>query len=104
MTSRVIVPSLALGETRTVTFDLTSELTIGETISSASVSALVWSGTDSTPSALISGSASPATPFVNQKVSGGVAGTVYSLVCSALTSLGNVVVQTAFLAVVASQP
>ena len=47
-----------VSETKTLTFDFLSLLAIGESISTASGSAAVYSGTDSSPSALISGSAS----------------------------------------------
>ena len=75
-----------VSETKTLTFDFLSLLAIGESISTASVSAAVYSGTDSSPSSLISGSATITGSKVTQKITGGVVGVVYLVTCSVTTS------------------
>lgn len=87
--SRVIFGGKLYGETKNFVFDFASLIALGESISSASVSATVYSGVDSSPSALISGSASISGTQVTQKVTGGVLGVTYNLVCTAITSAGQ---------------
>jgi hypothetical protein len=62
---------------------------VGETISSASVVATVYSGTDPTPNAIISGPATLAGVEVTQLIVGGLVGVTYLLTCNVLTNLGN---------------
>lgn len=97
--SRVIFNSKFPGETETVTFNFLSRLGVAETISSALVIVSVSSGVDSSPSLLLNGLASIASPLVNQSVKGGVLGVIYSLLCQATTSTGQVLQLSAFLAV-----
>lgn len=77
------------GETRVITFDFISQLAVGETISTQSVAAAVWSGVDANPSAVISGTATATGTKVMQAVTGGVVGTIYKLTCTITTSLGQ---------------
>lgn len=91
-------PKLA-GETKTYTFDYTGDLAIGETIVSASVAATVWSGNDATPGGVISGLSTVASPQVTQKITAGVPGTIYKLLCTAVSSAGNTLQGYALLAV-----
>jgi len=100
MSSRAILDPKLLGETKTITFDFTSSLVIGETISTQTVTASTYSGTDATPSGVISGIASTSGAVVSQKITGGVLGTMYELLCQITTSLGQTLQQSAFLAVV----
>ncbi len=100
MVSRVNLLSKAAGETQTYVFDFTSRLSIGETLLTAAVAATVWSGDDPLPSAIISGSASIAGPKVSQKVTAGVTGTVYDLVCTVTTSAGQTLQLAGYLAIV----
>ena len=92
-------PKLA-GSTRTYTFDFTSDLAVGETISTETVTATVYSGTDASPSSLISGSASASGAVVSQKIAGGVVGVIYELLCTITTSAGQTLTKAGFLAVV----
>ena len=89
----------SVAETQTLTFDFLSLLALGESISSASTSAAVYSGTDSTPAALISGATTIAGSKVTQKVVGGVAGVMYTITCTATTSAGQVLAQSGYLVV-----
>ena len=98
--SRIILEGKLAGETTIATFDFTSRLAAAETISTASVAATVYSGTDATPSAVISGSSTITGQKVTQKLTGGTLGVIYKLVCTITTSLGQTLLLTAFLAVV----
>jgi len=72
--------------TQKVVFDFISQLAVGETISTQSVAATVWSGVDSNPSAIVSGAATSSGTKVTQAITGGNAGTIYKLVCTITTS------------------
>lgn len=97
--SRAVFGGKLLGETKNLVFDFLSQIALGETISSASVTATVYSGTDATPSSLISGSASISGSQVTQKVTGGVLGVTYNLTCTAITSAGQTLSISGFLTV-----
>jgi len=87
--SRSDLPAILSGVVKTYTFDFSDELAIGETISTQAVTATVYSGTDASPSSLISGSASASGAVVSQNittVSVGVVGVIYELLCSITTS------------------
>ena len=94
-----ILPTKATGVTQLVQFDFTNQLGTGESLTSGSVGATVYSGVDATPSAIVSGSATVASPLLEQLVTGGVAGTLYSLVATTNTSAGQILQLQAFLAV-----
>ena len=100
MTRRTIFESKAAGETKKLTFDFLSELAVSETISSAPVTAAVFSGTDATPSAIISGSSSISGSVVTQTIAAGTAGVTYLLTCTATTSTSQVLILTAYLTIV----
>ncbi len=87
-------------ETRKEVFDFTSRLAVGETLSSASTTATVYSGTDASPSAIISGAASIAGAQVTQAITAGTLGVTYLLKCSATTSTSQVLLLDAFLVIV----
>lgn len=96
---RVELPNKLAGETKTVTFDFTSLLGASETISTQSCTATVYSGTDATPSAIISGSASASGAVVSQKITAGTVGVIYYIVCTITTSLSQTLELSGFLAV-----
>ena len=97
--SLVVSQPKALGETVSLVFDFASKLSVGETLSSATVVAAVWSGLDSSPSGIVSGSATISGTQAKQKVTGGVAGCIYKLTCTGATSTSNVPVLMTLLAV-----
>jgi hypothetical protein len=99
MTSRVILEPKTLGEQVLVPFDFTSRLAASETISTKVVTCTTWSGTDASPSSMISGAASSSGATVSQLVIGGVAGVTYYLLCSITTSLGQTLQLAGFLVV-----
>ena len=100
MTSRTIFVSKAVGETKKLTFDFLADLGVTETISSAPVTAAVFSGTDATPSGIISGSSSISGSVVTQAVTAGTAGVTYLLTCTATTSASQILIITAYLTIV----
>lgn len=97
--SRVIFEGKLLGETSTVQFSFLSRLGASETISSASIAASVYSGTDAAPSAIINGSASIGGSTVSQSITGGTLGVTYELLCTANTSLSQVLQLSGFLVI-----
>jgi len=84
--NKVIFGSKPSGETKKLVFDFASSLAVGETISSASVVATTYSGTDSSPSSIISGSDTTSGSQVTQAVTAGTVGVTYLLTCTAITS------------------
>ena len=100
MTSRTIFATKAVSETKKLTFDFLSDLGVTETISSAPVTAAVFSGTDATPSAIVSGSSSISGSVVTQAITAGTAGVTYLLTCTATTSASQVLIIQAYLSVV----
>lgn len=89
-----------LGETKTYSFDFAGLLASGETISSATVVATVYSGTDAAPSSIISGSDSTSGSIVSQNITAGTLGVIYELLCTATTSAGQLLQIVGLLAVV----
>lgn len=88
------------GATRTAGFNFTSDLASGETISTAVVTCTVYSGTDASPSSMISGSDTISGAVVTQLITGGVVGNVYELLCTITTSLGQTLTKPGYLAVI----
>lgn len=93
-----------VGETKNYVFDFTSELAPSETISSATVTATVYSGTDGSPSAIINGADTTSGPRVTQSITGGVAGVIYYVVCSATTSASQILRRVGYIAVLPNVP
>lgn len=91
-------------EVKSVTFDFTSDLAVGETISTKSVAASVYAGVDASPSSLVSGAASSSGAVVSQLITGGVAGVIYELACTITTSAGQTLQRLGLLPVVATLP
>lgn len=95
---RAILEPKLQGETKTYTFTFT--LAVGETISTQSVAASTFSGTDTSPASIVSGSATASGAVVSQKITGGTVGVLYDLLCTITTSAGQTLQQSAYLAVV----
>jgi hypothetical protein len=102
-TRQEIAPKL-LGETRTYQFDFSSLLGSGVTISTQSVTATVYSGTDATPSNIISGSATASGAIVSQKITAGTLGVLYELLCQITTSDSQTLQMVGLLAVIPDEP
>ena len=97
---RVTFNAKQASETVIFTFDFTSRLTLAETISTASTTATVYSGTDASPSAIISGSATISGKTVTQAITAGTLGVTYLLKCQITTSLGQTLDLFAFLPII----
>lgn len=80
-------------------FNFAEFLSAGVTLSSAVVTATVYSGTDATPSSIISGSASVSSPLATQTITGGTEGVTYYLRCVGTLSDSKVAVRTGYLTV-----
>jgi len=100
---RVYIPKKA-GETVTIPFDFLSDLAPTETIATATVTASVYSGVDATPSSIISGSDVISGSEVLQKVTGGVVGVIYGLLCQATTSTGQSLAMSMYIAIEPNLP
>lgn len=99
MSYRTVFDGKILGTNFRALFNFASNLAAGETISSASTTATVYSGTDASPSSIISGAASISGATVTQVITGGVAGVIYLLTCTATSSASQAMVREAFLVV-----
>ena len=84
--SRVSLEAKHQAETTKYTFDFASQLAVGETISSGGVTATVYSGTDASPSSIISGATAISGTKVTQAIIGGLPGVTYLLVAQAITT------------------
>lgn len=70
-------------------FDFSQVLGSGETLSTASCSVIVMNGTDSNPSAILSGTAAITGSKANQRVVNGVSEVTYRLIMTVTTSASN---------------
>ena len=93
-----------VGETKNYSADFADDLGAGETISSKSVTASVYSGTDAVPSNIVSGAATSSGSIVSQNITGGVLGVVYKLVYQITTSVGRTLQKAGWLVVVQDLP
>ena len=98
--NRVVFAGKPTSEDVVRTFDFTSLLAEGESLAAASLEVSVFSGTDSSPEDILSGVATVSSPRVEQEFTGGVLGTVYSVLCVAGTCNDQVYSLAAYLAVV----
>jgi hypothetical protein len=84
--------------------DFSSYMGAGETISNAAANCAVWSGTDPTPSSVLSGAPAASGNAIKQLVAGGLTGVIYLVQIIATTSAGQILTIGGYLSVVASQP
>ena len=101
--TKAIFEGKRAGETRLLAFDFGSLLAAGETVSTQTVAATVYTGTDASPSGVISGSATASGSVVSQKVTGGTAGNIYNLICTITTSAGQTLKIAGLLAILPEQ-
>jgi len=104
VSTRVTLQPKLVGETRAYSFDFLSRLAVGETISTQVCTASVYSGLDTSPSSLISGSATASGSVVAQTLTGGVAGVIYQITCTITTSASQTLQLLAYLPVLANLP
>lgn len=90
--SDIISPILLVGETYPMQFNFGTFLAVGETISGATATAIVFSGTDNTPSTILSGSPTIASPIVTQNITNNTSseGVIYEIICVVTTSATHV--------------
>lgn len=78
--NQLIFPAKAVDETQPYIVNFSDRLQFGESINGAAVSVSVFSGTDTNPSAMLSGVATyDAYGNVTQALMGGVVGVIYSI-------------------------
>lgn len=98
MSTQILYDKLQV-EQLTVEFDMLSRLKVGETLATAAVSASVWSGTDATPSVIVSGLPTISGSLVQQKIIGGLPGVIYLISCAVRSSSNNILINEAKLAI-----
>jgi hypothetical protein len=76
-------------ESELFSFDFNPVLIAGETLTSATCTAITLQGTDTAPSAILSGSPVTSLGKATQRVTGGVADNTYRLIMTCATSYGN---------------
>jgi hypothetical protein len=75
----VVLPIKAVTEVIPITISFSDMLQFGETVNGGAVSASVFSGTDPTPQAILSGLPTISASGLTQEITGGVAGNIYTL-------------------------
>lgn len=93
-------PAKVTSSTIILKADFAALVDVGVTLSAPVVTATVYSGTDASPSSIISGSASVSGTIVSQKITAGTEGVTYTLVWQATSSDGQTLIMTGFLVVV----
>jgi len=104
MSDPVILSPKRISKVYKQQFDFIADLAVSETISSATVTVTVYSGTDASPSSLKSGSATISGTSVYQTFTGGTAGVLYGIVVAATTSTSQVLTRVALLAIIPDVP
>ena len=100
--SRVSIPPKYVTETRGDRLDFSPFLQAGVTVASAVAVVTVWSGTDPTPTLVVTPVA--ASPIVTATCSGGVLGVIYYITVRATLSSGEIIPLSYYLAVVPDTP
>jgi hypothetical protein len=100
MLTRADLPPKPASSSDSYVLDFVDSIPAGSSISTQSVTASVYSGTDASPSAIISGSATASGTQVTQKVTGGTVGVIYQLTWTVTTSGGLTLKKLGFLAIV----
>lgn len=98
--SRVVFQGKVASETINQVFDFTSQLAVSETISTKITTATVYSGTDASPSSVISGAATSSGATVTQALTGGTLGVTYLIVCAITTSASQALRMSGYLVIV----
>jgi len=99
----VELPVKLLGETKLFSVDFADVLGTA-TISTKTVTATTYSGTDASPSSIVSGSASSSGSIVSQMITAGTLGVIYKLLWAITTSDSQTLQKATFLAISADVP
>jgi hypothetical protein len=102
--NRVTIPPMGTTDQINQPFNFISQLAVGETITAATVTSTLYAGTDSNPSAMISGAALISGTIVTQSIIGGLLGNIYLIRCVVTTSAGQSLRLTGYLAIVPDAP
>lgn len=86
-------------EELTLDFDFLSRMGSGEAAATAAASISVYAGVDATPNIMVSGLASVSNNIVSQKIIGGEPGVIYLVTVSVRSTLNNIYINEAKLAV-----
>lgn len=98
-------PPLLPSELQIFQVDFGTDLTVGETLSTYSVSCEVYSGTDASPSSCVSGAASHVGSTVFQAIQAPAsAGNIYQLIWTVTTSLSQVLKRSGLFACIPATP
>ena len=81
-----VSPSINYNETVPIIFNFLGKLQYGETITAAGATCTLWTGTDSNPSAMLSGTPIATPTIVTQNITGGIVGNIYILTCAVTAS------------------
>jgi hypothetical protein len=103
MVQNTLLPSKQVADTITAVFPFQNQMQFGELINGAIVTATTYSGTDTNPGAILSGIpnyTSSGGLSVSQVLTAGISGNIYYLVCTVSTTLSNVFICDAYLAVI----
>ncbi len=100
----IILPVKFSGSTIPVECDFSSLMATGEAVTAVVTTAQVFTGTDPSPSSIISGTGTLVRNSFVQKITGGLVGVVYLLTFSATTNLLNYRIINAYLAVINDDP
>lgn len=98
--SLLVLPAKSQAEDIPVTFNFLDQLVFGEVITGATITAVVYSGLDPNPSAIIADVPVIATPLVTVPIQNGVVGVIYTIVCTVVGSGTHVYTQEGRLAVI----
>ncbi len=96
--NRAIFPGKPANETLRISFDFSSSIAVGETVSSASANATVYSGDED--ATLTCGTDTTSGGEVSLNISGGTEGVTFLVTCVATTSAGQVLLQSGYVTIV----
>ena len=90
MNYRSVINAKTASATEDAVFDFANQYVAGETVSSGSVTAVVYSGVDAAPSSVLSGVGVASGTKFTQKLTAGTEGVAYLLTCTTTSSSGKV--------------
>lgn len=96
----LILPAKSQAEDIPVSFNFLDQLVFGEVVTGATITIVVYSGTDPNPGDMIAGVPVITSPTVTVPIQDGVVGTIYTIVCTVTGSDTHVYSQEGRLAVI----
>lgn len=101
---RVVLPAKYVAEEPTWVVDFLSEIPAGETIVSAVVTAVLFSGTDPDPNDIVDGGAFTTGTRVSQRFKDGIEGNIYDVIFQGTASGGGIYRIHGFVAILPETP